>query len=79
MKWEWTDHIKLQIEERNIATKAVEDTLNLTDQVVQGKRRRTIYQKIINNKLLRVVTEKNKLITAYYTDKIEKYISGDKQ
>jgi hypothetical protein len=58
MKWEWTDHIKLQIEERNIATKAVEDTLNLPDQVVQGKRRRTIYQKIISGKLLRVVTEK---------------------
>ena len=74
MKWKWTTHIKHQIKERNISTELVESALEYPDEIVHGKKGRTIYQKIIDDKLLRVITENNNIITAYLTEKIEKYM-----
>lgn len=77
MGWKWTDHIGLQLIERKIPKELVETAINNPDKIVVGKKNRKIYQKIIGDKLMRVVTEGNNLITAYLTDKIKKYMEGD--
>lgn len=76
MGWKWTDHIKIQLIERKIQKELVETAINNPDSTVTGKKNRKIYQKIIGNKLLRVVTEGNSLITVYLTDKVSKYMEG---
>lgn len=77
--WKWTDHIYLQLNERKISKNSVNLAINEPDEIVTVKKNRKIYQKIVGEKLIRVVTEKNKLITVYSTDKIKKYLTGDKQ
>lgn len=79
MNWKWTDHIKIQLLERKIPKELVEMVLNKPDNVISGKKNRKIYQKMIKNKLIRVVTERNSLITVYLTDKIKKYLKGDQK
>ena len=74
MKWRWTDHILLQLEERNISRQLIEDALKNPDSKICGAGSRIIYQKLASGKLLRIVTEGNLLITAYITDKISKYL-----
>ena len=74
MNWKWTDHIKLQLKERKISKELVEKALDNPDNIVNGKRGCKIYQKITGDKLIRVVTEKEILITAYLTDKVKKYM-----
>lgn len=77
MGWRWTDHIIIQLVERKIAKELVEKTINNPDKVVTGKKNRKIYQKVMGDKLIRVVTEGESLITVYLTDKVKKYIGGD--
>ena len=76
MGWRWTDHIEMQLVERKISKELVETTLNNPDKVVTGKKNRRIYQKMIGDKLIRVVAEGDSLITVYLTDKIKKYMGG---
>ena len=76
MNWQWTDHILLQLKERNLSKALIEAVLNDPDDKVLGSRNRIIYQKLIDRKLLRVITEGDLLITAYLTDKIGKYTKG---
>jgi len=73
MDWRWTDHILLQLKERNISKPLIEDALADPDDKKPGSRNRVIYQKLVSGRLLRIVTEGDLLITAYITDKIEKY------
>ena len=77
VNWIWTDHIKWQMTEREISKALVETTLNGPDEIVAVKDERKIYQKLIDGKLARVVTENEKLITVYLTDKIKKYMGGE--
>lgn len=77
MDWKWTDHIEMQLVERKIPKELVEIALNNPDNIALGKKDRKVYQKIISGKLVRVVTEKDSLITVYLTDKIKKYMGGD--
>ncbi|MBI5750207.1 MAG: DUF4258 domain-containing protein [Nitrospinae bacterium] len=77
MDWKWTDHIELQLLERKIPKELVEIALNNPDNIALGKKDRKVYQKIISGKLVRVVTEKDSLITVYLTDKVKKYMGGD--
>ena len=74
MNWRWTDHILLQLEERNISRELIEDALKNPDSNESGTGNRIIYQKLVSGKLLRIVTEGDLLITAYITDKISKYL-----
>ena len=76
MNWQWTDHILLQLKERKLSKALIETVLNDPDDKVPGSRNRIIYQKLVECKLLRVITEGDLLITAYMTDKIEKYTKG---
>jgi hypothetical protein len=76
--WIWTDHIKWQMEEREIPKELVENILNNPDEIVSGKHGRIIYQKIISGKLIRVITEDSKLLTVYLTDKIKKYMREER-
>jgi hypothetical protein len=76
--WEWLDYFRDQMTERGINPEMVNDTLLNPDEIVPGKENRRIYQKIIMGKLLRVITEENRLITVYLTSKIKKYMEGDK-
>ena len=78
MSWQWTDHILLQLKERNISKEHIENALNDPDDKMPASRGRAIYQKLVSGKLLRVVTEGDLLITAYVTDKIGKYTKGVK-
>lgn len=73
MNWQWTDHILLQLKERNLSKDVIEDALKNPDDVIPGSESRLIYQKLISGKLLRIITEGNLLITAYVTDKVGKY------
>jgi hypothetical protein len=77
MNWKWTDHIELQLAERKLPKELVETAINDPDKIVAGKKNRKIYQKIIGDKLIRVVTEGGSLITVYLTDKVKKYMGGD--
>ncbi|HHT9125188.1 MAG TPA: DUF4258 domain-containing protein [Candidatus Brocadiia bacterium] len=77
INWIWTDHIEMQLIERKIPKESVKTAIDNPDEIVRGKHARTIYQKQIGNKLIRVVTENNKLITVYLTDKVKKYIKGE--
>lgn len=77
MGWKWTDHIEMQLVERKIAKELVEIALNNPDKVATGKKNRKIYQKVTGDKLIRVVTEGDSLITVYLTDKVRKYMGGD--
>jgi hypothetical protein len=74
--WYWTSHIKDQMIERDITAEEVEDALINPDDIVIGKENRKIYQKMTADKLLRVVTEGNRLITVYRTGKLDKYVKG---
>jgi hypothetical protein len=76
--WEWIDYFRDQMNERGITSEMVEDTLLNPDKIVPGKENRHIYQKKIMGKLLRVITEGNRLITVYFTSKIKKCMEGDK-
>jgi len=76
-EWLWLDHIEEQIKEREIPKKLVELTINEPDEVVPEKHGRVAYQKKVENKLVRVIVEGNKLITVYLTDKINKYTKGE--
>ena len=64
------------MKERDISSSMIESTLNYPDSMVEGSNGRTIYQKKIDGKMIRVITEQNKIITAYITNKIEKYMGG---
>ena len=77
MKWKWTDHIEIQLNERKISKELAETAINNPDKIVDGKKNRKIYQKITGDKLIRVVTEGDNLITVYLTDKVKKYMGGD--
>ena len=57
MNWKWTEHIMLQLKERKIPQESVRKALDNPDRIVAGKSERKIYQKVIGNKLIRVVTE----------------------
>jgi hypothetical protein len=61
---------------RKITKGLVEMTVNNPDEVIPAEQDRLIYQKIIGNKLMRVVTEGNTLVTVYVTSKIKKYMKG---
>jgi hypothetical protein len=73
MNWQWTDHILLQLKERNLSRELIEDALKDPDDKIPGSRNRIIYQKLVSGKLLRIITEGDLLITAYITEKIGKY------
>ncbi|MEW6103136.1 MAG: DUF4258 domain-containing protein [bacterium] len=73
MDWKWTEHIKIQLGERKISKELVEMAINNPDEIVDEGINRKVYQKIIGDKLIRVVTEETTLITAYLTKKIRKY------
>lgn len=77
MDWRWTQHILIQMKEREIPKDLVEMVLESPDNMVKGKKSRMIYQKIVSGELLRVVTEGDLLITVYMTEKIRKYMGED--
>lgn len=72
-RWIWTDHICIQMIERKITRNLIESALNAPDDTIPTKQSRLIYQKKIDDKLIRVVTEGKRLITVYLTDKVKKY------
>jgi len=74
MEWRWTQHILIQLKEREIRKELVELTLTNPDKTIAGRKNRMIYQKVIARKLFRVITEGDLLITVYMTDKIKKYM-----
>ena len=59
---------------RKIDRNLVEMTIDNPDEVIPAEQDRLIYQKVLNNKLVRVVTEDNILVTVYVTSKIRKYL-----
>jgi len=75
-EWIWTDHIKEQIIERELSIELVETILNEPDEIVEGNLGRQIYHKLIDDKLIRVITDGNVLITVYIADKVRKYWKG---
>lgn len=77
MSWKWTEHITIQLKERKIPKESVESALNNPDKIIVSKKGRIIYQKIIGDKLIRIITEHDNLITVYFTDKIKKYMRGN--
>lgn len=57
MDWRWTQHILMQLKEREIPKDLAEMTLANPDEKIKGKKNRLIYQKVFSGKLLRVVSE----------------------
>ncbi|QTA38474.1 DUF4258 domain-containing protein [Thermosipho ferrireducens] len=75
----WTEHALENLKSRGISKKLVEEILKNPDEIVTGKYGRTIYHKLIGNKLMRVITENNLIITVYYTSRVTKYWKGGKK
>jgi hypothetical protein len=73
MNWRWSDHLLLQLKERDLSKEVIDDALKNPDSKVPGSGERIIYHKLISGKLLRIVTEGDLLITAYITNKVSKY------
>ncbi len=70
----WSEHILYQMKVRNINREAVILTIENPDKTIETRDNRIIYQKIFDNKLLRVISEEKTLITVYKTSKIDKYM-----
>ena len=77
MNWIWTDHINRQLAERKISRDDIKLTLENPDEVIEERKGRKVYQRKVADKLYRVVTENDKLITVYFTSKIQKYRKGN--
>jgi len=75
-KWILSEHIKLRMSKRKISKDLVDMAVNNPDEVIPAEQNRLIYQKVINKKLVRVVTEGDTLVTVYVTSKIKKYMKG---
>ncbi|MBI5184888.1 MAG: DUF4258 domain-containing protein [Nitrospinae bacterium] len=73
MAWFLTKHIKSRLEKRNIREERIWEVLK-DGEAVRGEEGTVIYQKVIDNKLLRVVTFKDRILTVYQTSKIKKYL-----
>ncbi|MBF0487659.1 MAG: DUF4258 domain-containing protein [Nitrospirae bacterium] len=72
--WIWTDHIRYQMLERKIGSELVGLALENPDAIVSDRGNCIVYNKVVGGKLIRVVTNGNKLITVYATTKIAKYL-----
>lgn len=72
-------HAKENIMGRKIGERLVEDTILFPDKLMNSKKGRMIAQKLIENRLLRVIFKKTEkayiVITAYYT-RPERYQNG---
>ncbi len=77
--WIWSEHIEKRMLKRKLSRELVEIVINNPDEIVQAGQERLIYQKVIGDKLCRVVTERNTLVTVYLTSKIKKYLKGDQK
>jgi len=86
MKLQYTKHAEATLEEREIAKETVEELIRDPQQVIKGKGNKQIVQGIMNRAnqefLLRVVyieaAGTTKVITAYWTSKIDKYWEGSR-
>ena len=78
-RWTWSEHIEKQIHERELSRELILSVLNDPDQIVPGRPGRQVYQKIIGNKLVRVVVDGNVLVTVYATTRIDKYMRGNQE
>ncbi len=78
-KWIWSEHIEKRMLKRKLSRELVEAVISSPDEVVETEQGRLIYQKVIGDKLCRVVTEGNTLVTVYLTSKIRKYLKGDQR
>ena len=84
MEIQYTRHAEAILTERKIAKETVEELLNNPQQVIKGKGNKEIVQGIFKHAdeelLLRVVYVEakgiEKVITAYWTSKIDKYWEG---
>ena len=73
----YTNHAEERLAERKIPKAVIENTLKNPDSVVAGTFGKKIAQKLIRNKLLRIIYEdtgdKYLVITAYYAEP-ERYV-----
>ena len=69
--------MELQRVERKIPKELIETALSNPDKIIQGKKNRKIYQKMVGDQLMRVISEGDNLITVYVTDKVKKYMGGN--
>ncbi len=58
MEFDYTDHAEENIEERKLSRKLIEDVVRNPEKVVEGRFGRKTAQRIIGDKLLRVIYEK---------------------
>ena len=76
MKFNYTDHAEENIKERKLNKKIIENILKHPNKIAEGRFGRKIAQKIVGEKLLRIIYEENDnvyiIVTAYYT-KSERY------
>ena len=77
-RWVWSSHLISRMSKRKISRELIEKVVNEPDEIVTELMNRKVYQKVIDSKLIRVITEENKLITVYITSKIKKYMRGSK-
>ena len=86
MKIHYTKHAEATLEEREISNETVEELIKNPQQVIKGKAEKQIVQGIMKRAnqefLLRVVYVEvegtTKVITAYWTSKIDKYWEGSR-
>ncbi len=72
--WMWSEHIEKQIYERELSRKLILSVVDEPDQIVPGRLGRKVYQKVVGDRLVRVVVDGNVLVTAYPTKRIDKYM-----
>ncbi len=72
----FSEHALQRLKRRKIPIELVEEVFKSPDEVVMGKHGRKIHQKLVGDKLIRVVVENDVIITVYSTSKISKYLHG---
>jgi hypothetical protein len=63
--------------QRKISESWVQQTLEASMSLTQDKYGNTIYQKKFDDKLLRIVTSGDIVITLYLTSKMKRYLEGE--
>ncbi len=74
VNWTWSEHIEKQSYERELSRELILSVVNEPDQIVPGRLGRKVYQKVVGDRLVRIVVDGNVLVTAYTTKRIDKYM-----
>ncbi len=76
VNWTRLEHFSDRMAQRGISEETLQTVLTTPDSIRPGKHNRTIYQRVIGDRLVMVIAKENVLISVIATSKIKKYTEG---